>query len=187
ETAYEELQSSNEELETTNEELQSTVEELETTNEELQSTNEEHETMNEELQATNEELQTINEQLRGRTDELNDANGLLETILGSLGVGAVVVDRNLNILIWNRKSEDLWGLRVDETRGRSILNLEIGLPVAKLADSMRACLNGSSGARELSVEAVDRRGRSMQCHVTLTPLMRGGEIRGAIALMEDRS
>src|SRR4029077_19255176 len=33
ETAYEELQSTNEELETTNEELQSTVEELETTNE----------------------------------------------------------------------------------------------------------------------------------------------------------
>ena len=58
----EELQSTNEELETTNEELQSTVEELETTNEELQSTNEELETMNEELQSTNEELQTINEE-----------------------------------------------------------------------------------------------------------------------------
>ena len=61
----------NEELETTNEELQSTVEELETTNEELQSTNEELETMNEELQSTNEELQTINDELRDRTAELD--------------------------------------------------------------------------------------------------------------------
>ena len=69
--AYEELQSTNEELETTNEELQSTNEELETTNEELQSTNEELETMNEELQSTNEELETINEELRDRTGELN--------------------------------------------------------------------------------------------------------------------
>jgi two-component system CheB/CheR fusion protein len=71
ETANEELQSSNEELETTNEELQSTNEELETTNEELQSTNEELETMNEELQSTNEELQTINDELRQRTIELD--------------------------------------------------------------------------------------------------------------------
>ena len=63
-TAYEELQSTVEELETTNEELQSTNEELETTNEELQSTNEELETMNEELQSTNEELETINDELR---------------------------------------------------------------------------------------------------------------------------
>ncbi len=57
ETAIEELHSTNEEMETTNEELQSTNEELETTNEELQSTNEELETMNEELQSTNEELE----------------------------------------------------------------------------------------------------------------------------------
>ena len=71
--AYEELQSTNEELETTNEELQSTVEELETTNEELQSTNEELETMNEELQSTNDELQTINDALRDRTVELDEA------------------------------------------------------------------------------------------------------------------
>ena len=83
-SAYEELQSTVEELETTNEELQSTNEELETTNEELQSTNEELETMNEELQSTNEELETINDELRQRTDDLNDLNSFLESILTSL-------------------------------------------------------------------------------------------------------
>src|SRR5262249_22993721 len=96
-----ELQRTSQELETAYEELQSTVEELETTNEELQSTNEEHETMNEELQATNEELQTINEQLRGRTDELDRANTLLGGVLSSLAAGAVVVDRELKVLMWN--------------------------------------------------------------------------------------
>ena len=86
-SAYEELQSTNEELETTNEELQSTVEELETTNEELQSTNEELETMNEELQSTNEELTTINDELRRRSDELNDVNDFMEAVLASLRGG----------------------------------------------------------------------------------------------------
>jgi two-component system CheB/CheR fusion protein len=183
----EELQSTNEELETTNEELQSTVEELETTNEELQSTNEEHETMNEELQATNEELQAINEQLRGRTDELNQSNALLETILSNLAAGAVVVDRGLKILIWNKKSEDLWGLRSEETRGQPLGDLEIGLPVSTLLEPLRACLNGSTSADQLTVDAIDRRGRSIHCRVTLTPLMNGGEILGVITLMEVRN
>ena len=110
ETAYEELQSANEELETTNEELNSTVEELETTNEELQSTNEELETMNEELQSTNEELETINVELQVRTAELNAANVMMESILSRSLIGVIVVDREIRIIVWNRRSEDLWGL-----------------------------------------------------------------------------
>src|SRR5262245_10085185 len=114
ETAYEELQSSNEELETTNEELQSTNEELETTNEELQSTNEELETMNEELQSTNEELETTNTELRMRSDDLNTANAFLGSILTGLEVAVVVVDPKLQVLAWNHRAEDLWGLRASE-------------------------------------------------------------------------
>jgi len=112
-TANEELQSSNEELETTNEELQSSNEELETTNEELQSTNEELETMNEELQSTNEELQTVNEELRQRTDEMHQLNAFLESVLSGMRAAAIVVNQNLNVLVWNRRAEDLWGLRAD--------------------------------------------------------------------------
>src|SRR5205807_1972423 len=129
ETAYEELQSTNEELETTNEELQSTVEELETTNEELQSTNEELETMNEELQSTNEELQTTNHELRQRSDELNGANSFLESILSGVRTAVVVVDRELHVIAWNHRAEDLWGLRGDEVKGQNFLNLDIGLPI----------------------------------------------------------
>src|SRR5262249_12320252 len=128
ESAYEELQSSNEELETTNEELQSSNEELETTNEELQSTNEELETMKEELQSANEELQTMNEELRQRSDELNQVNNFLESILASSGGGVVVLDRDMMVLVWNHKAEDLWGLRAEEVKNRHFLNLDIGLP-----------------------------------------------------------
>jgi two-component system, chemotaxis family, CheB/CheR fusion protein len=187
-TAHEELQSSTEELETTNEELQSSNEELETTNEELQSTNEELETMNEELQSTNEELQTVNEELRQRTDELHSSNIFLQSVLGSLDSGAVVVNHNLNILIWNHKAEDMWGLRTDEVEGKSLLNLDIGLPVDKLRAIVRPCLNGNSNHNEVVVNATNRRGKAIKCRVTCSPLVALDKgPHGAIILMTEEA
>jgi two-component system CheB/CheR fusion protein len=188
ETAYEELQSSNEELETTNEELQSTVEELETTNEELRSTNEELETMNEDLQSGNEELQTINDELRERTDEFNRAKAFLESILASLHVAAVVIDPSFHTLMWNAEATEQWGLRQEEVQGQSLMSLDIGLPVEQLRGPVLAVLNGRAEFQEVVLEAINRRGRSLRCRVTCTPLI-GAEktTRGVILLMEEWS
>jgi two-component system CheB/CheR fusion protein len=186
ETAYEELQSTNEELETTNEELQSTVEELETTNEELQSTNEELETMNEELQSTNEELQTINQELRERSDDFNRANSFLESILTGVRAGVIVVDRELHVLAWNNRAEDLWGLRNDEVRGQNFLNLDIGMPTDQLRPAIRECLAGTNDHSEVLVRATNRRGKTIMCKVTVTPLAGAREVRGAILMMEEQ-
>jgi two-component system CheB/CheR fusion protein len=186
ETAQEELQSTNEELETTNEELQSSVEELETTNEELQSTNEELETMNEELQSTNEELQTINEEMRQRGEELNSVNSFLESILTGVRSGVVVVDRELHVTAWNHRSEDLWGLRADEVRNQNFLNLDIGLPTEKLRPTIRECLNGDGDHQELTLPATNRRGRTIDCKVTSTPLLGPDRrVRGVILMMDE--
>ncbi len=185
EMAYEELQCTNEELETTNEELQSSNEELETTNEELQSTNEELETMNEELQSSNEELQTMNEELRLRSDELNQANAFLESVFSSLKSGVVVVSRDLQIQIWNHEAENLWGLRNEEVQGQHFLNLDIGLPVEQLRQSLRTCLAGEEKDIVLEIAATDRRGKSIQCKITCNPLLGSAqEIRGVIVFME---
>jgi two-component system CheB/CheR fusion protein len=182
----EELQSTNEELETTNEELQSTNEELETTNEELQSTNEELETMNEELQSANEELQTMNEELRERTDELHHSSTFLTSILSSLRGGIAVVDPDFKVLVWNALAEDLWGLRLDEVKGRSLLSLDIGLPVAQLRNPIRAAMSDSNETQELILEAVNRRGRKFKCRVSIN-LFRGptGERQGVVIMMEE--
>ncbi|HWP41912.1 MAG TPA: CheR family methyltransferase [Blastocatellia bacterium] len=187
ETTYEELQSTVEELETTNEELQSTNEELETLNEELQSTNEELETMNEELQSTNEELETINEEMRQRTVELNEVNDFMESILTSLRAGVMVIDQNLRVQVWNRRAEDLWGLRPEETMGQHFLTLDIGLPLEPLKQVVRNCLAGETDYQEVLLEATNRRGRRIYCRVTCTPLnTKANTIRGAILLMEER-
>jgi two-component system CheB/CheR fusion protein len=185
ETASEELQSANEELETANEELQSTVEELETTNEELQSANEELETMNEELESTNEELQAINSELRERTDDYDHVNLFLGTILGSLRVGVIVINRDHAIQSWNHRAEDLWGLRSDEVEGQRLFDLDIGLPVAELRDAVRGCLTGKDDYREIITAALNRRGRSIVCRVICTPLMDGADRQGVVLLMEE--
>ena len=187
EIAYEELQSTNEELETTNEELQSSNEELETTNEELQSTNEELETMNEELQSTNEELQTVNDELQCRGEEFNQANAFLQSILTSLKGGVVVLNRDLQVQIWNDKSEDLWGLRHEEAIKQNFLNLDIGLPVDHLKQSIRICLSGEPNqSSKIIVNAINRRGKTIQCQVNCTPLIGSqGQIEGIIILMEE--
>jgi two-component system CheB/CheR fusion protein len=183
EHAYEELQSASEELETTNEELQSTVEELETANEELQSSNEEMETMNEELQATNEELQTINDELRDRTEELNQMNAFSESILSSAPMSIVVLDRQLRVLMWSRRSEELWGLRADEVKEQFFLNLDISLPVEKLKALLKAVLEKNE-KQEISLQCLDRRGKKITVHITSSPLVGAQkEVAGIILLM----
>jgi two-component system, chemotaxis family, CheB/CheR fusion protein len=185
ETAYEELRSTVEELETTNEELHSTNEELETTNEELQSSNEELETMNEELQSTNDELEVMNDEQAARAEEFDQANSLLEGILGSLGVSVVVLDRDLRVLVWNANSTELWGLRADEVEGKQLLELDVGLPVRELQKPIESALAGEAGDQKLTVQAVTRRGRRVECGVTTEPLRDGrGTITGAILLTE---
>jgi two-component system, chemotaxis family, CheB/CheR fusion protein len=185
ETAYEELQSTNEELETTNEELHSTVEELETTNEELQSTNEELETMNEELQSTNDELQAINDELRDRSVELDNANAFLEAILTSLRAGVAVINQDMHVRVWNRRAEDLWGLRQDEAVNQHFLNLDIGLPTDQLRPVIRRILGGGHGTEEMRLHAVNRRGRTIEVRVICSPLGRDdGVPSGAILVMD---
>ncbi|HEY9877726.1 MAG TPA: PAS domain-containing protein, partial [Leptolyngbyaceae cyanobacterium] len=183
-----ELEQSNEALEMAYEELQCTNEELETTNEELQSSNEELETMNEELQSANEELHELNEELQRRSQELNQSNAFLEAILTSFKRGVVVIDRDLQVQLWNHKAEDLWGLRTEEVLGQNFLSLDIGLPTEKLLQPIRACLTKSAfNESESLLPAINRRGRSIQCSVTCTPLFSAqDEVISVILVMEDR-
>jgi two-component system CheB/CheR fusion protein len=174
------------ELETAYEELQSTVEELETTNEELQSTNEELETTNEELQATNEELETMNDEQGVRGRELDTLNVLLESILASLEVAVAVVDRDGQVEVWNEAARELWGLREDETVGRALHTLDMGLPVEVLAGPLRRATAEDGVAGDAVVDAVDRRGRAFSCALRVLPLRSAAQgLRGAIVLMAD--
>lgn len=142
--------------------------------------------MNAELHSTNEELQTINDELRMRTGELDEVNEFLESMLVSQQGGLVVIDRDLRVSVWNDRSADLWGIRSDEAPGQHFLNLDIGLPVEELRQSIKAVLAGESGGETVELEATNRRGKEFRCRVAVNPLLnRDREIRGAMLLMED--
>ena len=61
-------------------------------NEELQSANEELETSKEELQSVNEELQTVNAELERKVEELTRANSDLQNLLESTQIATVFLD-----------------------------------------------------------------------------------------------
>ena len=162
------------------------MEELETTNEELQSSNEELETMNEELQSSNEELQTLNDELRLRSEDLNHANAFLESVLTSLRGAVVSVDDHLVVQVWSRGAEELWGLRKDEAELRGLLELDVGLPMDRIRELVRTSQDGSPGVREAVVEATNRRGKAVRCRVTCAPRLGPDRRRvGLILLMEE--
>lgn len=172
-TANADLLLMNQQLETSNEELQSTNEELETTNEELQSANEELETMNEELQSANDQLQTMNEELLATADQIEAGQRFLDAILDGLPVAVAVTDRQLDLVVWNRAAEDLFGVRPDEAIGRSFPALDIGLPVGEISPLLHAAVaddataSGTDGTVSVTLDAHDRRGRPLSCRVSV--------------------
>ncbi len=178
-----ELEQSNQELETAMEELHSTNEELETTNEELQATNEELETMNEELQSTNEELAATNEELRSRTLEINRLNQFLETVTASVKVSIIVLDAGLRVRLWNRQSIEMWGLSEEEVVGSPFLGLDTGLPRDLLAPALMAGLKGGSSHREFQMEATNRRGKRIACKVAISPMVSANSTPGGVILL----
>lgn len=184
ETVKRELRNSIEQLKLKNQELQHKKEELFTTYQQLQ-------TIRQALYATNEELETIqdellrdNKQLHQHKDALCEANGLLETILASLQIAVVVVDRDLHIQLWNPEAEDLCRLRSEEVKAANFMHLDIGLPVEQLRQPLCLCLAEKAQDRQVMLEAINRGGRKIKCKVTLSPLMAKTEIYGVILVIE---
>jgi two-component system CheB/CheR fusion protein len=142
--------------------------------------------MNEELHSSNEELETMNDELRHRTLELNDLNAFLETILTTIGLAVVVVDREQHIQVWNSQARELWGLTSEEVEDKHLLSLDFGLPVDQLRPQLRATMDGDTDREEILLQATNRRGRNFQCRVTLLPLgnNRDGDGTGLILMME---
>jgi two-component system CheB/CheR fusion protein len=107
-------------------------------------------------------------------------------VLANLGAGVAVVDRDMRVRSWNRRAEDLWGMRSAEVIGEHFLNLDIGLPFESLRPLLRAASAPGGAAAEIVLGAVNRRGRPITVRVACTPLQHrnGRSSDGAIVVME---
>jgi len=116
---------------------------------------------------------------------VEQANAYLRSILTSLRSAVVVMDRSLQVKLWNHKAEDLWGLRSDEVVGRPFLDLDIGLPVGELREPLQEGLAKDNGSQEVVVDGVNRRGRPMRYTVRSAPLRGARGVEGMILLLEE--
>lgn len=128
----------------------------------------------------------MNEELRHRTLELDDMNAFLDTILSTVGLAVAVVDRDQHVQIWNGHARELWGLAAEEVEDQHLLSLDIGLPLERIKTELRATLEGRAQQEQLVLGATNRRGKPIQCRVTLLPLTSDGDgsVSGAIMMME---
>lgn len=124
----------------------------------------------------NDELHSSNTELRDRTSEVSRLNAFMTSILSGLRAAVVVLAADLRVLVWNRRAEELWGVRQDEVVGSPLLNLDIGLPVERLRPLIRAVLVGGPAAeggqtdRQVELMAVNRRGKQVRVRITASPL-----------------
>src|SRR5262249_48012562 len=137
--------------------------------------------------STNDELHAVNEEVRVRSDELDELNHFLAAILNSFQGGVVVVDNRKRVRVWNPRAEDLWGVREDEVRGHEFGSIDIGLPVGRVVPALDALLDGHGSSRDatdMTLDAVTRRGRSVKCRVSFTPLETNDRLNGVILVMD---
>lgn len=168
-----------------NEQLQSAIAQIKTTADSLEARDEDLQIKSEQLDTSNEELRLTTEELRLSSNQVNQVNAFLKSIFTSLPGGIVVLNQELNILIWNSQAEDLWGLRSDEVQGKHFLNLDIGLPVEQFRQPIQSCLTGELEHYEQTLDAINRFGKTIQCKVTCMPLfLLKKEIQGVIVLMQ---
>nr|BFE70430.1 hypothetical protein GCM10020092_037310 [Actinoplanes digitatis] len=77
------------------------------------------------------------------------------------------------------------GLRRDEAVGQHLLNLDIGLPTDQLRPAIKRVLTGEPQPQELTLPAVNRRGRAIDVRVVCSALARdNGSALGVILVMD---
>jgi two-component system CheB/CheR fusion protein len=90
------------------------------------------------------------------------------------------------VLAWNARAEDLWGIRADEARGQHLFALDIGLPLEPLRQEIRNQLTDEHPEPvSVVLDAISRRGRSLQVRVTLSHILNQHEPSRAALLVMD--
>ena len=115
--------------------LRTAYEELQSINEELRSTSEELETSKEELQSVNEELTTVNFELKGKVEESSKINDDLSNLIASMNIATVFVDRAMRIKRFTPLALDIFNILATDV-GRSLLDLTHRLDYPALREDL---------------------------------------------------
>jgi PAS domain S-box-containing protein len=126
-------------------------------------------------------------QLRMKADELERMREFSENILESLNDGLAVVNQNDCIVRWNRKLEELYGLRHEDAVGRRVADVFNGGFFEVLRSARSESQEGSAFYR-VPLTTRHEPGRRLLVNVGTTPLRESdGTIAGTIIIIEDIS
>lgn len=124
-------------------------------NEELQSANEELETSKEELQSLNEELSTVNSQLQDKLEELESANNDMANLLHSTDIPTVFLGPDRTIKRFTPAATQLFNLIATDV-GRPVGDISSRFTDLEFPDDVDAVLHKLT-AREKEVGCADGR------------------------------
>src|SRR5205823_2042607 len=133
---------------------------IQSSNEELQSTNEELETAKEELQSTNEELTTVNEELHSRQIELLQVNNDLQNLINSVHLPIIILSQDMRIRRFTPMAEKVLNV-ISSDVGRPLTDLNINLRIARLPELIAEVME-SLTIKELEVQDTAGRWYSMR-------------------------
>ncbi|OAQ42309.1 histidine kinase [Pedobacter psychrophilus] len=163
-------------LETAYELVNSSNENVQSFNEELQSANEEMQSSNEELQSVNEELQTINQEQKDTNDELMESNDDLNNYFRSNTNGQLFVDQNMMLKRYSPGAIKHINLRASDI-GRPLAHITTNIKFETLIEDIRQVMKDG---KIITREAESSEGKIYQ--VMTMPYIRNntGETDGAI-------
>ena len=126
-------------------------------------------------------------QLRIKADELDRMREFSENILESLNDGLAVINRDDRVVRWNRRLEELYGLRHEEAVGRRLDEILDDGFFEVLRSARRESPDGAAVYR-VPLKTRHAASRSVLVNVATTPLRdAAGAIAGTILIIEDIS
>jgi two-component system, NtrC family, sensor kinase len=126
-------------------------------------------------------------QLRMKADELERMREFSENILESLNDGLVVVNPDDRVIRWNRRLEELYGVRHEDAVGRRLNDLFSSGFFEVLRSARRESLEGGAFYR-VPLTTRHEPPRRLLVNVATTPLRESdGSVSGSIVILEDIS
>jgi PAS domain S-box-containing protein len=85
---------------------------------------------------------------RRRKIQEREAESYFPLIFNNMMNGIIVLNKDLEVVLWNKTQEEFSGLTIDQVRGKNIIRLFPRLRETGLEDDFRAVLNGDRILRE---------------------------------------
>lgn len=125
-------------------------------------------------------LNNLSDQIRGTVSDLAESKSHLEAILAHMGSGVLLVDRSGCIVLVNPAAEEILGIRQEDARGRSQVEVVRNYSLSRLISGVL----GEWRPQRQEISLIYPEERILE--VTAAPVCgEGGERRGVLAVLYD--